>query len=143
MKPGAGGVTLLCLLSSVLVVALTAYTLYLAWAGITTNESGKWDNTKLDIVDQVLFMRPLDERRARDTRVEPYVRWPSKPKVVAISREIIPTSDDRGLEGRGYGPWGVATSIHELENLYDIGFWRNLGDIFLPRSVLERWIPEY
>jgi palmitoyltransferase len=139
-KPGAGGVTLLCVLSSLLVVALGVYTLYQVWAGITTNESGKWDDVKLDIEDEMLFMRPIDERRVRRRDVEPYVRWPVEAKIVAVSRDTMPAKDERELREIGVGPWRAVRSIHELENIYDIGFWRNIGDIFLPREMAERWI---
>jgi len=133
-------VTLLCVLSSLLVVALGIYTLYQVWAGITTNESGKWDDTKLDIADGMLFVRPIDERRVRRRDVEPYVRWPVEAKIVAVSSETVPAGDERELRERGVGPWRAVRSIHELENIYDIGFWRNIGDIFLPREMAERWL---
>lgn len=120
-------------------MALTGYTLYQVWAGITTNESGKWENTSLDIADELLFKRPLDDHRLRDS-AEPHVKWPVRPKVVALSSEVLPASDESGLAGRGHGTWVPVNSIHEFENLYDIGFWRNMGDIFLPRSVFEKWL---
>lgn len=121
-------------------VALGVYTLYQVWAGITTNESGKWDDVKLDIEDEMLFMRPIDERRVRRRDVEPYVRWPVEAKIVAVSRDTMPAKDERELREIGVGPWRAVRSIHELENIYDIGFWRNIGDIFLPREMAERWI---
>ncbi|OBT66921.1 hypothetical protein VE03_04196 [Pseudogymnoascus sp. 23342-1-I1] len=142
LRPGAGGVTLLCVLSSVLIVALTAYTLYQVWAGVTTNESAKWDNTSSDIDDGSLYMRPLDENRPRDPGVEPRARWPVQPKIISLSCETKPPSNARSLKGQGYGEWVRVESLHDLENVYDVGFWRNIRDLFLPRSACENHLSE-
>lgn len=125
------------MLSSVLIVALAAYTLYQVWAGVTTNESAKWDNTSSDIDDGSLYMRPLDEHRPRDPTVEPRARWPVQPKVISLSCETKPPSNAKSLKGQGHGEWVQVESLHDLENVYDVGFWRNIGDLFLPRSACE------
>ncbi|KFY80695.1 hypothetical protein V499_00469 [Pseudogymnoascus sp. VKM F-103] len=137
VKPGAGGVTLLCVLSTALIAALAAYTLYQVWAGVTTNESGKWDNTSCDIEEESLYMRTLDEHRPRDPGVEPRVKWPVQPKLISMSCETKPPSNAKSLQGQGYGEWVRVESLHDLENVYDIGFWRNIVDLFLPRSACE------
>lgn len=137
IRPGAGGVTLLCVLSTLLIAALAAYTLYQVWAGVTTNESAKWDNTSSDIDDGALYMRSLDEHRPRDPGVEPRVKWPAQPKVISLSCETKPPSNAKSLKGQGHGEWTRVDSLHDLENVYDIGFWCNIRDLFLPRSAWE------
>ncbi len=128
------GVSLLCVLCTPLVIALLGYNVYQLWAGITTNESGKWDDTKLDIADKFLFKRSIDKDRRRRSQVEPFVKWPKEAEIVVLSREQKPEEDNPGLRGRGIGPWTQVENIHELENIYDIGFWNNVKDVFLPRS---------
>lgn len=111
--------------------------MYQVWAGITTNESGKWDDTKLDIADGWLFKRRIDKLRRRQSRVEPYVKWPLETEVVALSRESWPAEDEPELAGRGIGPWAKVENIHELINIYDIGFWNNIKDIFRRREPVK------
>ena len=132
--PAVAGVSLLCALCTPLVVVLFLYNMYQAWAGITTNESGKWDDTKLDIADGFLFRRRIDKLRRRHSNVEPYVKWPLEPENVALSRESWPMEEEPELAGRGVGPWSIVESIHELVNIYDIGFGNNLKDIFGRRA---------
>jgi hypothetical protein len=50
------GVGLLALLTWPLPLGLLAYHIYLIWAGMTTNESGKWADWRDDMADGVVFL---------------------------------------------------------------------------------------
>jgi hypothetical protein len=50
------GVGLLALLTWPLPLGLLAYHVYLIWAGMTTNESGKWADWRDDMADGVVFL---------------------------------------------------------------------------------------
>jgi palmitoyltransferase len=50
------GVGLLALLTWPLPLGLLAYHVYLIWAGMTTNESGKWADWRDDMLDGVVFL---------------------------------------------------------------------------------------
>ncbi|KAH7119737.1 palmitoyltransferase swf1 [Dendryphion nanum] len=52
----AAGVGLLALLTWPLPLGLFGYHLYLIWAGMTTNESGKWADWRDDMADGVVFL---------------------------------------------------------------------------------------
>jgi hypothetical protein len=62
----ASGVGLLALLTWPLPLGLLAYHIYLIWAGMTTNESGKWADWRDDMAEGVVF---LGQRR-EDTMQE-------------------------------------------------------------------------
>ncbi|RAR13572.1 palmitoyltransferase swf1 [Stemphylium lycopersici] len=52
----ASGVGLLALLTWPLPLGLLVYHIYLIWAGMTTNESGKWADWRDDMADGVVFL---------------------------------------------------------------------------------------
>ncbi|KAF1938161.1 palmitoyltransferase swf1 [Clathrospora elynae] len=72
----ASGVGLLALLTWPLPLGLLAYHVYLIWAGMTTNESGKWADWQDDMADGVVFLAHRREdtlqeyRPAASTRVQ-------------------------------------------------------------------------
>jgi palmitoyltransferase len=125
-----GSTTLLAFLTSPLVWGLSIYTLYQVYTGVTTNESLKWTELKEDMEDGYAWQRPLSPRRARDLTIEPRCdRWPVEPE-----RIIVATVD--GLEPKrpgmaGEGEWVRVRALREVENIYDMGFWDNLGDVFV------------
>jgi hypothetical protein len=55
-----GSVTLLCLMCVPLGAAFLIYHVYLLWAGMTTNEQGKWADWKEDIADEVVFRAEIE-----------------------------------------------------------------------------------
>lgn len=63
----AAGVGLLCLLTWPLPFGLLFYHIYLIWAGMTTNESGKWADWRDDMADGAVF---LGHRREDTLRQE-------------------------------------------------------------------------
>ncbi|ETN39497.1 uncharacterized protein HMPREF1541_05723 [Cyphellophora europaea CBS 101466] len=58
-----GATTLLCAMCTPLGAAFLAYHAYLLWAGMTTNEQGKWADWKEDVADQVVFRARIEELR--------------------------------------------------------------------------------
>lgn len=137
--PAVGGVSLLCILTTPLVLVLFFYNLYQVWAGVTTNESGKWGNTKLDIKDGWLYKRPIEMPRRWDNVLEPYVEWPKATDTVMLSHEARPADDDSRLKGRGIGRWVKVECLDELDNMYDTGLWHGLKDIFIRRPGSQAW----
>lgn len=125
-----GSSTLLALLTSPLVWGLFFYTLYQVYTGVTTNESQKWTELKEDMEDGYAWTRSLPMNRTRDLKIEPRCeRWPVQPE-----RVIVATVD--GLAPKrpgmvGEGEWVRVRALREVENLYDMGFWDNLGDVFV------------
>ena len=62
------GVGLLALLTWPLPLGLLAYHIYLIWAGMTTNESGKWADWRDDMADGVVFLGHRREDTMQDHR---------------------------------------------------------------------------
>ncbi|CAD6502457.1 BgTH12-05049 [Blumeria graminis f. sp. triticale] len=129
-----GAVTLLCLLTSPLILGLLSYHLYLIWAGMTTNESMKWSDLQADISDGYAFIRALPKDRQKDDRYEPlWTQWPKE------SDYILTRSHD-GLPRHniiGTGEWEPVWKLDNIENLYDLGLAQNLKDIFRPANSFK------
>lgn len=127
-----GATTLLALLTSPMVWGLLAYTLYHVYRGFTTNESLKWSDWQEDIADGYAFIRPLPGNRVKNRQIEPLCqRWPVEPQnvLIATTDGQPPTASGRSLPGAG--DWKRIQSIQEVENMYDMGFWDNLADVFV------------
>lgn len=126
-----GATTLLSLLTTPLVWGLLAYTLYLVYAGTTTNESLKWSIYKEDMSDGYAFRRPMPPGRQKNPRTEPPCRrWPVEPEhVLVATSDAKPPADDARLAGDG--EWERVLGLKNVENLYDLGFWDNLVDAFV------------
>ncbi|KAL2161897.1 hypothetical protein VTH06DRAFT_7682 [Thermothelomyces fergusii] len=134
---GTGGVwlaavTLLALMLSPLVWALLGYHLWLVYCGTTTNESMKWSDWQADMDEGLAWKRRLDPGRARDPAVEPaWTRWPVEAEQVLVrTRDGRPPAGERPLPG--HGEWEPVWRLRDVENLYDLGFWDNLVDVFVP-----------
>ncbi|KAF2260689.1 zf-DHHC-domain-containing protein [Lojkania enalia] len=83
----ASGVGLLALLTWPLPLGLLGYHIYLIWAGMTTNESGKWEDWKDDMADGVVFLG----HRRRETMQTMYPSKPTYPASDSSSDSPIPT----------------------------------------------------
>ena len=139
-----GAIGLLALLTAPLGWGLFFYHLYLIWAGMTTNESSKWAEWKDDIMDGMVYKRKGEAvvgMKERQEGQEPFVEWP------AISKQIVVRSGNPDIDGCGgngqasdrspnnaesvqrTSAWTRVRRLHEIENLYDLGFWDNLGDV--------------
>jgi palmitoyltransferase len=101
------------------------------YCGTTTNESFKWSVYKDDMEDGFAFRRHMPSKRARDLVKEPICsRWPVEPDMVlAATDDGKPPPPQMGLAGDG--EWERIWKLKDVENLYDMGFWDNMGDIFV------------
>ncbi|KAK7744384.1 palmitoyltransferase swf1 [Diatrype stigma] len=153
---GIGSVTLLMLMTSPLVWGLLGYHVYLIYCGTTTNESMKWQDWQAEMAEGCAFKRallppspspapspaPADDRqrrrgspRATATAAAVGVprtrtRWPVEPVQV-----LVRTENGRPpavTSGPGVGDWERVWKLRDVENLYDLGFWDNLIDVFVP-----------
>jgi hypothetical protein len=127
-----GATTLLALLTSPLVWGLFLYTFYLVYCGTTTNESLKWSGLQEDMADGYAFKRHLPPNRRKDRRFESdKTRWPVEPEqIIMVTQDGAPPSPNSRVHGEG--PWERVHKLRDVENLYDLGLWENLADIFLP-----------
>lgn len=126
-----GATSLLAGLTAPLVWGLLLYTLYLVYCGTTTNESFKWSVYKDDMEDGFVFSRTLPPQRERDPVQEPSCpRWPVKSETVIVS-----TDDGKppsaNMQVAGEGTWERVWKMKDVENIYDMGLWDNLRDIFV------------
>ncbi|KAI5467709.1 DHHC palmitoyltransferase-domain-containing protein [Mariannaea sp. PMI_226] len=126
-----GAITLLALLTSPLVWGLLIYSLYLVYCGTTTNETLKWSDLKEDMQDGYAFSRPITSNSPKNSSIEPHCqRWPVEPEQV-----LVTTTDGQPPRTNGRTPgdrhWEKVWNLKEVENLYDMGFWDNLADIFI------------
>jgi len=128
-----GAVGLLALLTAPLAWGLFIYHVYLIWAGTTTNESFKWDDWKEDIADGLVYknISPGSEDDPQNgPEIEPEVHWPvacNQRLLNRIHQQRLTPEEDASLQRSG---WCKVRSLREVENLYDLGFWSNLRDIF-------------
>ncbi|KAG7286021.1 hypothetical protein NEMBOFW57_008319 [Staphylotrichum longicolle] len=127
-----GAVTLLALMTSPLVWGLLGYHLWLVYCGTTTNESMKWSDWQVEMDEGYAFKRRLDGRRVKNVRVEPaWTRWPAEAEQVLVRTDDgRPPSESASLPG--FGEWEAVWRLRDVENLYDLGFWDNLVDVFVP-----------
>ncbi|KAI0120636.1 DHHC zinc finger domain-containing protein [Xylariales sp. AK1849] len=127
---GMGSVTMLALMTSPLVWGLLGYHVYLIYCGTTTNESMKWQDWKAEMDDGFAFKRALPEGRDKDPRWEAsWTRWPVESMQVLVRTEDGSVPD---ANGPGVGEWERVWRLRDVENLYDLGFWDNLVDVFVP-----------
>lgn len=129
-----GATTLLAGLTSPLVWALLAYTLYHVYCGTTTNESLKWSEMGEDMADGYAFTRPMKPGRQRNFSIEPSCRrWPVEPVMAVIATEDgQPPAVREGMPPlAGDGDWQRVWKLKNVENMYDLGFRDNLTDIFV------------
>ncbi|KAI1303996.1 DHHC zinc finger protein [Xylaria venustula] len=128
---GVGSVTLLAVMTSPLVWGLLSYHAYLIYCGTTTNESMKWQDWQAEMTDGFAFRRRLPIPRNRHPRFEAsWTRWPVEPGQILVRTEDGEPPTDTAPPGEG--PWERVWHLRDIENIYDIGFWDNLVDIFVP-----------
>lgn len=124
-----GGVGLLALLTAPLAWTMYLYHLYLIWAGTTTNESSKWSEWREHIERGLVFRWTGNTNGIPETHVnhnmEPYVEWP-----IHSNQRLFWSEDGQHPDADlGMSFWKPVYGLHEIENLYDLGFWDNLRDI--------------
>lgn len=125
-----GAICLLAVFTAPLAWGLFWYHVYLIWVGVTTNESFKWDDWKADIADGYVY-KAQDARKEPETAETPYVRWP-KPN----TQKLLNRAEDLSVQCAGQintlaePAWTQIRSTKDMDNLYDLGFWENLKDVF-------------
>ena len=126
-----GAVGLLALFTAPLAWGLFGYHVYLIWAGMTTNESFKWEEWSEDVQDGYVFRREA-ERGERNERWEPEVEWPARTAQRLVSRANKMSLESELPQGMSLGqePWVPVNDMADVVNLYDLGFWENLRDVF-------------
>ncbi|KAF2825369.1 palmitoyltransferase swf1 [Ophiobolus disseminans] len=156
----ASGVGLLALLTWPLPFGLLAYHIYLIWAGMTTNESGKWADWRDDMAEGVVFLGHRREDTMRENKFfpqpsdhsssssspfptppetppedeEPHTTWPLESRHILIR---TPSGQPpRTLPSRIRGvakedSFERVWSLAAVENVYDLGFWDNLREALL------------
>lgn len=137
-----GAVSLLCCLTTPLIWGLLGYHIYLIWAGFTTNESMKWGDWAYEMADGYAFKRKLSPDRHKNETIEPaWTRWPVESEQVVLRTEdsMPPTGPGAAI---GEGEWERVWKLADVENLYDLGFWDNLTDVFRPRYGFRRREPK-
>ncbi|KAL9000671.1 MAG: hypothetical protein Q9169_000707 [Polycauliona sp. 2 TL-2023] len=129
-----GGVGLLALLTAPLAWTMFLYHLYLIWAGTTTNESSKWSEWK-EYIDEGLVYQWIGaphhvNGQPRDHDNEPPVDWPiySAQRLFRSEDGQPPVTSAGGVSAS----WQLVHGLYEIENLYDLGFWDNLKEVFWP-----------
>lgn len=126
-----GSVSLLGLMLCPLVWGLLAYNLWNVGVGQTTNESLKWSDWQYDIQIGLVFRRRL--RRGRGSEASQSLsRWPLEPEYVLMCTDDgrPPATDDPHIPG--VGEWEQVWRLRDIDNIYDLGVWRNLMDVFVP-----------
>lgn len=132
-----GAVALLCLLTTPLVFGLLGYHIYLIWCGTTTNESMKWSDWQDEMSNGEggVFKRQMAENRMRDLRIEPeWTLWPAESEQVVLRTNNGQSPRGPAADTLGIGEWQQVWGLKNLENLYDVGFWDNMRDVFCPRG---------
>ncbi|MCJ1479642.1 palmitoyltransferase swf1 [Lambiella insularis] len=128
-----GAVGLLAGMTAPLAGGLFLYHVYLIWAGMTTNESFKWEEWKEDVADGFVYRdtpTEVDAGVGKDAELEPEVNWPVRREqrlVNMVRRQPWRREDDADMQRRG---WIRVGSLKEVENIYDLGFWGNSKDVF-------------
>lgn len=146
------GVGMLAAATGALPFGLLAYHCYLIWAGLTTNESSKWADWREDMRDGLVFKgsrkalqmhhHPHDNEEnrweyangnsdfasvANTTQHEPHVPWPiHSDQAIFLSRDGRPPAGEEAL-------WTQVWDLKDVDNLYDLGGWRNLMEVLRGR----------
>jgi len=142
-----GAVMMLSTMSCPLSLGFLLYHIYLMWAGMTTNESAKWADWKEDVQDHVVWRAEIQRLRETYPRlpsdVEPQdelVQWPREVRArwwmvrtrdgeqPTLKRTGSTIQDDSEVTDVPDERWERVTTMREVDNLYDRGFWTNFSD---------------
>jgi palmitoyltransferase len=140
--PKIGTIFLLMLMTAPLAISFLAYHTYLIWAGMTTNESAKWSDWKEDVEDGLVFKTKrslIFENPLPQDRDDPM--WPVYTDQILVTDEDPPTegcllaSNSNCIASRPESDvppdprWKRLSSMKDIDNIYDMGFWYNLRDV--------------
>ncbi|KAI5308500.1 palmitoyltransferase swf1 [Ascosphaera atra] len=137
-----GSVSLLCFMCCPLPLAMFGYHVYLIWAGITTNETSKWEVWKELVAEKAAFAATKGEVYERILSYERETDWPAKSEqTLRCTRdarpprvgyhyndrlwEIVQPADEGAPED---SRWERVKDMTEVVNMYDMGFVANLRD---------------
>ncbi|KAJ6161169.1 hypothetical protein N7470_004565 [Penicillium chermesinum] len=151
-----GTVTLLMLLTAPLAVAFLVYHTYLIWAGTTTNESSKWSDLKEEVEDGFVYKA----KRSQISNAPPYLDlnerpWPTQTDQILVVDEDPPMEGftlatdsnrvfyDFGGEAPVDARWTHLRSMNDVDNIYDLGFGRNLRDALGMSVILVGTLSHY
>lgn len=97
----------------------------------------KWSDWQAEMSDGFAFKRSLENGRQKDPCFEPaWTQWPVEAEQVLVRTEDgRPPAESVML---GTGEWERVWRLADVENLYDLGFWRNLKHVFWPMNGLRR-----
>jgi len=134
-----GGIGLLALLTALLPAGLLAYHAHLVLVGMTTIECGKWGDWRKEVADGFAYVAPIAGNDENSQNAQH--RWDEKSAWPKRSRQFLVLTSD-GLRPRNLQPeikavvgehaqWRQCRSLKEVDNIYNLGFWRNLRDILL------------
>jgi hypothetical protein len=124
------GVGLLALLTAPLPAGLLVYHLHLIRSGMTTNESSKWSDWRAELSRGTGFIAPI----VRGDKGPPS-RWPRRSrKMLVLTSDGLPprhlSPEIRAVVGE-HARWRPCSSLKEVDNIYDLGPWRNLLEVLL------------
>lgn len=121
-----GAVGMLALLTAPLPAGLLGYHIYLIWAGMTTNESGKWADFKEDMYDGLVWVKDVDQRESAMASGNSYVQdeyqWPTRSRLFSVITFNAQQPDDNVH-------WRRAWKLADVENIYDLGFIESLKHV--------------
>ena len=129
-----GSVAMLAFLTGPLAWILFFYHVYLVWAGMTTNETSKWSDWREDIADGFVFRAELEQTGSNAQQVgingDLPIDWPISSEQ-RLLRLVDETPDQHTTSFRAASKdLQKVTGLQEVHNLYDLGFWDNLRDMF-------------
>jgi hypothetical protein len=142
-----GGIGLLATLTAPLPFGLLGYHIYLIWAGMTTNESGKWADWRDDMNDGLVFMADVKPEEVYGIQMEGHENgdatgshWSKESEFIwpVRSRQILVRTSDGQSPRNIQQPlqrlivedsWRRCWRLADVENIYDQGFWVNLLEV--------------
>ncbi|GFG04454.1 spinocerebellar ataxia type 10 protein domain protein [Aspergillus udagawae] len=142
-----GAIAMLAAMTAPLALAFLLYHIYLIWAGMTTNESAKWSDWKEDVADGLVFKSTRSEIYGTPFHTDdgtPAQRaWPvSSDQILVVTDgeppkegfQLCSRSNEIFHMGDSQAPvdtrWVEVNSMREIDNIYDLGFWDNLREVF-------------
>ncbi|CAO3642888.1 unnamed protein product [Cunninghamella blakesleeana] len=152
-----GSIGILAIVVSVVVFIFTAYQLYLAGRGITTNEAYKWEVLEDAIYRGEIWIEESDNenenKSAHKSSNLPQEKTKSKGKhqhqhhnnkvenngQFIRKRNTVNNNNDKNSPSNAVSKKKERQirSLEEIDNIYDKGFFANLYDIFFPKPIIS------
>jgi len=123
-----GAVGLLAGATFPLAWGLLMYQIYLIWAGVTTNESFKWDDWNADIADGYVYMAEDPGMFMDESTDLAGDRWPKRARQRLVNRAFELSVKQNGGVRPEEPDWNRVDNAKGIDNVYDLGFAGNLRD---------------